>query len=206
MEALVYFKQLTNFSCNKLKLYAISGSVGSVNYYFFLFNTLNIFEKNILNCLLFSTNPKIEATLINFKLKLKYQKSLLSIFSFGSIFYNSIKISFLNLSFKSIFLVLEAKRKKVTSLLLAHMLPLIIFGYSFLQRFKNYFSLSLFIKTKINNIAILKLNKYSNDEGILLLNIKNYFKMNKISNLYCINLYDHLSLRKDALLSAKNNI
>ena len=52
----------------------------------------------------------------------------------------------------------------------------------------------------------LKLNKFCNDESNLLLNIKQYFNQKLfVTDLYCIDLYDHLTLRKNILSSANSN-
>lgn len=204
---LLHLKQLANFACGKLKLKAVKTALSSLNYYYYAFQTLQVLDMNINMCLLFSANPQTEAALLSFKLKRKYQKSLLTLFSFGPAFVHSGHINFLNLSFKSLLLLAEAKTKKSGSFFFSKVTPLLIFGYSFIQRYANFLSFFLFLRKKLNTLVALKLNKFCNDESLLLLNIKQYFQTNSHNtSAYCLNLYDHLVLQKSILSSTNHKV
>lgn len=204
LHTLLYLKQLTRFSCGQLSIKSIKGSVTHSNYYFYAFDKLNVLDVHIYNCLLLSVDPKADSTLISFKLKLKYQKELLTLFSFGFFFSAAIKINFLNLSSEALLGFFEAKNPVVLPVF-SKVAPLFLFGSSFLYSYKKFLDFFLFLKSKLNGLLALKLNKFCNDESFLILNIRSFFKKTeKIAALYCIILYDHLLLRKNVLVSAED--
>lgn len=109
LNTLVYLKHLSNFFCDRLDVYGVKSIAISENYYFYVFNSLSVLDENIQSCLLFSSNPAAESTILGFKLKLSYQQGLLMLFSFGLLFFSSVKVNFLSISLDSIFLLAEAK-------------------------------------------------------------------------------------------------
>ena len=203
IETLIYLKTLSNSYCNKIKL--LSLKFLSFNKYVYIFDSLSVVEKKISNCILFLAHPKVEVIIFNFKLKIKYQKSLLSIFSFGVFCLPTIKTTFLNLCFNNLILFAEAKSRKNFSFFLQSSFPLIIFGSRFIELFSSFISMTLFLKNKLLTLKILKLNRFCNEESFFLLGINSNIKRKKIGSFFCIDLYETLCLYKN-ILQAQTNV
>lgn len=207
LETLLFLKMQSTAYQNKLKVFSVKRNSSYSNTYKFLFDNLNIFHGKMSNCFILSVNPYIELNILNFKLKLKYQKTLFSIFFFCTN-YNSIsknnKVGFLSLSMNKMLSFFESKAKKLSKFFLAYSSPLIILGSSFLSRCCSYKNIISFLQVKILTLKLLKLNRFCNEEGINALNIKHNFKATSSSLLFCVDLYDNLSLRKNILLKNSN--
>lgn len=206
LNTLVYLKHLSNYFYDRLAVYAVESLVTQENYYFYALNNLSVLdeEQDVQSCLLFSSRPEDELTLLGFKLKLRYQQGLFMLFSMGFLFHSSLTVNFLSAAIKSTFSLLEAKRKRAAHFLFSQAAALVIFGYSFLQGCRNHLSVFSFLKGKLNGLLSLKLNKFANDESLLFVNVQTYFRTLETSvSLQCLNLYENLALVKDILPGAQ---
>ena len=103
---------------------------------------LNLFEieKKTNLCVFFATNLKVEAAILNFRLKLKYKKNLISIFGFGRAHINDLDISFAALAAKKTLKMFAAKTQ-YSCILLKASTPLFVLGRTFYDRFSSLASI-----------------------------------------------------------------
>jgi NADH-quinone oxidoreductase subunit G len=153
-------------------------------------------ESSFNTCFLLSSNPKLESSILNAKLRIKYNTQNFSIVSLGQTFFYENSISYVNLNVKSILYLLEGKLKKFSKIL-NNFKNIICLGESLNCLFSNLDDLFFFMRLKLTNVCLLRLNLHSNSETSKFLNIKCIsskiiFKKHKV----LINLDDNLKLRK----------
>jgi hypothetical protein len=71
------------------------------------FDKISSINKKIKTCFLISTNLKTETTLLNTKLRLKYNKNFFSVISTGSFYKSNYPTTFINLSTQNIIKLFE---------------------------------------------------------------------------------------------------
>jgi hypothetical protein len=208
-ETILFLKMQSNAYRSKIKVSSTKKNEASPNVYAFPFDNLNIFQDKMSNCFILSVNPYIELNILNFKLKLKYQKTLFSVFFFctsSNSSANMNKFAFLSLSINKMLTFFEAKTKNLSKFFLIYSSPLIILGSSFLARYCGYRGIISFLQLKIATLKLLKINRFCNEESLTVLNIKHNLKITRTSFLFCVDLYDNLSLRKNILLKNSNTL
>lgn len=194
---LINLASLERISNNKIKFCSVVPSLSKQNLYMHSnCSTILNFEKNFKLCYLLSSNVKIENIILNIKIRTKYLKSQVSIFSSGFSFSTNFPNSFVTLNptlllqiFESkTFLALQFIKELKAWFILGHSLNTRFFSSELVSFFKN-----LFPKTNF-----LNLKKAANSESIDFLNIKsintNFLK--KGSNLFAWSLEDNLLLHK----------
>ena len=195
LETILFLKFLSNKfnldikNCNKTEAYKNIYISNLTNKIKDLDNSTNI-------CFFLSSNPKLENSILNTKLRIKHKNNIFSIFSFGQIFFHENLINFVNLNIKNIFKVIKGKSKHYSSNFnLCN--NYIVIGESLNNSFKNLKTLIFFFKFKFINIKLISINRFSNTESNNLLNIKTAgTKSIKKKNSILINLEDTLKLRK----------
>lgn len=192
VESIFYLKKITYKYCNKISLFKTSIS-HNINFYKKSFNNF-LFNVEIFNdcCFFFGVQPKIECSILNLKLRLKYKKSLVSIFGFGRFFVNNIEICFLVLNIKKIIHLLESKLKSFSVQFHNFVDILLFFSKSFYKNIFGIYSWSYFIKTKLLSLKIVEINNYANSESLVISNIDSVLKKKYNSLLFCISLEDNL--------------
>ena len=159
-------------------------------------NKITDLESSFNTCFLLSSNPKLESSILNAKLRVKYNTQNFSIVSFGQTFFYENSISYVNLNVKNILYLLEGKLKKFSNIL-NNFKNIVCLGESLNGLFSNSDDLFFFMKLKLTNVCLLRLNFHSNSETNKFLNVKRMnskimFKKHKV----LINLDDNLKLRK----------
>ena len=159
-------------------------------------NKITDLESSFNTCFLLSSNPKLESSILNAKLRVKYNTQNFSIVSFGQTFFYENSISYVNLNIKNILYLLEGKLKKFSNIL-NNFKNIVCLGESLNGLFSNSDDLFFFMKLKLTNVCLLRLNFHSNSETNKFLNVKRMnskimFKKHKV----LINLDDNLKLRK----------
>ena len=200
---LLFLKKLSNKYCHKIKINLLNKKITTQNFYLFnSFTFVRELEKSKI-CLLISANPYLECVILNFYIKIKYQKKLFSIFCLGRFFISNVQIHFLNLNINSLLLLFEAKLNKITSLILFNVNSLVLFGESFCKKIWNIDFFINHFYLKFPAVKFLKINLFCNEEGINFLNINNIMGYNK--TFFCINSQDTLQMRK-YVLNKKTNL
>jgi len=172
---------------------------------FFLQNKLNkniywntkssfygLFSKKIFTLVFFAANLKIEAALLNFKLKLKLKKSLFSIFTLGSTAKTSMRSNFIGCSLKNLKQILEGKFFLAPKNLLN---GTFLQGKSFMSKGIDLNTYLPFLQEKIKTVTIITINLFCNEEGGLFLNLKSHSLKEKYLTFSFQNK-DTLALRK----------
>ena len=150
------------------------------------------------NCFLFSTNPKIECTLINIRLRYLTFHQYLNSYSFGYKFGSTLKNSFLNCNLLDILKLFEGKSNQMSNLLSEEKTPLFIFGSSFKLRGINLSTLNLLLK-KINPSSIffnILPSSNSSSVGFENVNSLSYNDVLKSKTVFFINLDESIFLKK----------
>lgn len=160
-------------------------------------------NKKIKICFLISTNLKIETTLLNTKLRLKYNKTSFSTIGSGSFYKSNYPTKFINLSSNNIIKLFEGKI--INSLNFTKNLnTLLIIGNAISKKVSEITYITHFFK-KICPTGIIIQNKiYSNSVGFDFLGI-DILKNNILRStdyFFCLNLEDNIKTRN--LLINKN--
>jgi len=140
----------------------------NTNFYNTPKNNLNLLcPTKICNLVLFAVNLKVEAALLNFKLKIKFKKQLFSIFNFGANNFNN-SINFIGCNIKNTQQFLEGKISSINFSLNT----IYIQGKSFMSKSFDLNFYSGFLQEKIKSLKIITVKLFSNEEGANLLNLK----------------------------------
>jgi hypothetical protein len=201
---LIFLKKLSNKSQNKIKI--SSNRISSkFNYYLSaLIIPVSDLEKQLNNCFVYSNLAK-ENHILNFKLKLKYQKTLLNILCIGY----SVNSSFNNFGLLNIkYFLKKTKAKSLYSLIfLRGLFSMSVTSKNFDARANNFKSFSFIQKRQLYTSKNLNITTLCNEEGFELMNVStNSLKFNLHSTLFCVQLNDNLNFRKNILNSNKSVI
>lgn len=164
--------------------------------------------------LIYSLNPKIESALLNTKLRVRLQKSLLTLYSLTSYYSSDIKVRFINLNLIKSVDVFEGRFFDLSKNYLGSVSPLLLTSNFFAKRGMSLIVLFSFLKYILKTIKVIKINEIINTEVIDFLNIKNVSKKKMaVSNKQILlNIEDNFSLRqklfsvKQILLSLNSHI
>lgn len=185
LESLCYLRLLEIISKRKKYLNITCVSIDRFNDHKINYKTPSIkdkiidIEKEIVNCFIFSSQLKIECTLLNLKLRSKFvNQNQVSTFSFGLNYNPNYKINFINLSISNICFFLQGKQDFLVKKCIAAPNNLFLWGESFIQRLslKNYTIfkdlLKLICPTSIN----LEVKKKSNTSALDFFNVNSVTK------------------------------
>jgi NADH-quinone oxidoreductase chain G len=180
------FKLITDFYVNHKNFYY-------QNCYDFLSNI----EDTDKNCYIFSSNTKLEACLLNLRLRLKRKKSLLNISSLGMFYDNDVISNFVFLDFSKSLCLIEGKYNACSSVS-TDKIPLFILGSNLNTQIFDDFVITKHLKTYFNNCNIVKINRSVNRESIDFLGIKGvaYKKLQNNNSAIAVKLDDTVFTRK----------
>ena len=176
-------KKIQRKNPKNVNLACISTTNEYKNYYDnFLNNKLIEINKNIINCFVISSNVKLESAILNTRLKSKFINETFNLVSLGLNVKTNIPTNIINLNLNSILNVFEGKSIKLSKLFVKEKNPLIIFGTSFKQRFKNIEILKSSIKKIMPTTIFLTLEERSNTKGRSLTGNLNSLNQNLLNN------------------------
>jgi len=121
--------------------------------------------------ILLGCNLKLEATLLNARLRSWFKTRLISVIGLGSFYKNNLPILFINLSISGLLKIFEGKNEASKEISKKEKI-LFFLGQSFIKKVANTNVLLCFFKSIINAIFI-NINLKSNTEGIAFGSIKN---------------------------------
>jgi len=199
LDTITLLKRLNHNSLNKVKISSIKGNKSSSNLYISgIYDKISSLDENICNIFLFSSNPKIESTLLNSRIRFKYKNSLLSVYSLGRSFSNNIPTNFINLSIKNCIKIFEGKDKNLSKTIMSSESSILLIGESLSARLSKMDSLVKTIKSFFPNIKVIKIESACNSQSLALMNIKPLnAKIIKNTNVnWSINLDDIINVRK----------
>ena len=203
LNSMKFLKNLSHKYVNKIQLKVINNFEFRNNFYIQgISDRVVDISNNKGTCFLLSSNPKIESSVLNARLRYKYKNNLSNIYSFNKTFSSNFPTHFVNLNIKYLLTLFEGKNI-YSSLFLSYNQPLLIIGESLKKSFSNLQLIITFLKGKFLNMKIIKINLSSNTESLSFLNVnsfnkKDLFKLNNNKNYSSlfINLDDNLRLRK----------
>jgi NADH-quinone oxidoreductase subunit G len=193
IETLILLKKLENKHQKKVKVINISRKTSNNNTYFAKsVNSVHEISSSQDVCFLLSSNPKIESSILNAKIRFRFKENTYKIFSFGKSYSYNIPTSFISLNINNLLSVFEGKSKMLSKMLVNSYLPLIVIGESFSKRFNDITLLSEQIKRFFPRSKIINIARFCNTEGFSTIGVKT-FNNNLISGdstNFCINLND----------------
>jgi hypothetical protein len=154
LESALYLKILS-FK-NNLKVKIINDKDTEKNSNFYIknnFNKIVDLKKESKFGLLFSTNIKIESTLLNIKLRLKNLNEDFNLYSLNQAYKTNFPVSFVNLNLKKSVAFLEGKHALLSKTFISFKNPIICLGSSLKLKGFNTFKIKDFIKN-LNNSSV----------------------------------------------------
>lgn len=198
-----------SFKYFKLKISCLKSNIENENLYLwaFLDKINDIHSCNSIG-LIYSLNPKIECALLNTKLRIRVQNSLLTLSSLTGYYFSDVQVRFSNLTLAKSLNLFEGKILDLSKTFLSSISPLLLTSNFFSKRGVNLINLFSFLKFITKSIKIIKTSEAINFETVDFLNIKPLNKRNlKIINKQAlINVEDIFLLRKTLLNAKKINL
>ena len=159
-------------------------------------NTESIYKK-IKTCFILSTNLKTETTLLNTKLRLKYNKNSFSTIRIGSFYKSNYPIKFINLSTQNIINLFEGRFLNSSKILESSNVLLVV-GNAFKNKTTASLNLISLFKKVCPTGLIIDNQIYPNSVGFNFLGVNGL--INKVLKstdfFFCINLEDTTRIRK----------
>jgi len=167
-------------------IYGLTDKINSIN------------ECNTLG-FLFSVNPKLECSIINTRLRTKFRNTMLTLITLNLAFNYNIPGKFVNLNVEKSLKIFEGLYSNLSKKCVKSESPLMIISDLFKNKGLNISEMVWLLKSYFETIKIIKINLGSNSESLNVLNIKNNIKRNTNNekNIFCLNLDDTFSLRKN---------
>jgi len=198
-ENLNLFKLLT-FKEKRLKVLSLKNSfLDTTNLYRWnktsVISTINT-NNTIKNCFIFSSNLKIENTILNLKIRLKFNKNNIKIYSSGFFFKSNFTVIFINLTIKFFFSWLTGKNNILSKNFIKSKSSLVVIGKSLHSNGSNF--LFGLLKEKIPSLLLYTFSLASNDEGFNLCNFKKLTKkqLSQTKTIVAVELDDISETRK----------
>lgn len=161
-----FYKNVYSFILNHYIIYT--------NLYIFRLSNL-ISDINTLEsiCIILMLNPKVECSLINYKLRTQSRNSLLSFYSLGQYMESNLSSNYIFLDLISIIKIFEGKNEFYSDIFISSYKPSLIFGDSIISKFSGIIDLMMFLKKVNNSFIFFRVGLNCNSEGVRFLNSKN---------------------------------
>jgi len=205
-KTLRYIQSLSNRSFHRIKVLSVNKKIFTSNLYVQCENaSIASAHEESTFCYLLATNPKIESTVFNAKLRRKYLNSTMLVYSVGQAFEYNIPTTFINLSTKPMLYGFECK-KGIASLMSNYSNPFFVISENLNTRLYNINSVMTHLKKNIVNYSLFFLSPFSNSQGMNYLNVDSVSKakINQSKQFFCVNLDDIINTRK--ILRKKEDI
>lgn len=192
-------KFISNKYASKIEVQSFGGSSSTFKNYFVSNSTNKIadIKKAGKTCFLLSCNLRLEAAILNSKVRSKVVSENFDVVSLGQKYNSNFPVKVVNLSILNILKVLEAK-DLISRKLIINKSPLILVGDSLNKRLLGTFSLIGHLKSIISSAIILEVKPSCNTESINFLGINslNTCSLKTADVVFSINLEDNVSVRK----------
>jgi len=182
------------FKYKNLKVKSITHTNNSFNFFSNNnFSKIYSLNKTAKICLIFSINLRVEASIINVKLRLKSLKSDYLLIHFGPLYSsNNSSMKFLNYKVFDLVSIISSKNSQLSRIITKNVAP-IIFINSF--NLLNTFGI---LKKFIPTLLLYNIGSFCNSSGILYFNISDVTKYDLLTSslVYCLNLDTEFFLAK----------
>lgn len=137
------------------------------------FDKIKDFNQDVKMCFLLSSNLRVENTLLNTKIRIKFFNKNFTVWGFGLPFKSNFQIRFINLTLNKIMRLFEGRFFLSASKLFRYKTSLFFFGESFNKRFStSSATFAHFIKRYLPKAIIFYVYANSNGSGVTSLGIK----------------------------------
>ena len=167
-------------------------------------NTIKDIDSCSGTCVLLSVNPKMECSVINSRLRVHTQNTLLAVITLNQFFNYNSTIQYVNLNIFKSLNIFEGIYLKLSESFVKSKSPLLLLNDSINKRLISFTSNFVFyLKKEFNTLVNLKITSSSNKDSLDYLNIdylpyEKLRKQEKISNstAFCFNIDDNFSFAK----------
>jgi hypothetical protein len=121
-----------------------------------------------------ATNPKVEASILNARIRFLTSFDYFKVYSLGFRFESNFKTSFLNFNIKEIIKLIEGKSMLLSIPLINSEKPLFIFSSSLIKRGFNIFEINKKLALLNPSLIFIKIENYSNSGAVNYINFKNF--------------------------------
>ena len=196
LESAQLLKSLESANIKVLNISGFSLQYKNTHGQVFYRNTESIY-KNIKTCFLLSTNLKTETTLLNTKLRLKYNKNAFCTISAGSFYKSNYPIKFINLCTKNIINLFEGKFIN-SSKMIDKSNVLLIIGNAFKSKISAPLNIISFFKKICPTGLVIDNQIYPNSVGFDFLGVNGLTSktIKSTDMFFCLNLEDNVLVRK----------
>lgn len=205
LETLYSLKRLSFFR-KKVRISCIKSNIEVENLYLWgiLDRVSDISGCNSIG-LIYSLNPKIECALINTKLRIRLQNSLLTLFCLSGYYFSDLKVQFSNVNLLTSISLFEGRIYDLSKSYLNAISPLFLTSNFFSKRGISLLGLFSFLKSIFKSIKIVKTSDAINFESVDYLNIGvlNNKNLKNIKTQVLVNVEDTFSLRKRLVSATK---
>jgi len=199
LNSLLLLKNVVNSLTNGIRLRTISKYNTPTNRFSsWLSSKISDIQSISKVCFLVSSNIRLEASLLNTKLRIKTVDQDFTVYGLGQKFNSTFGLQFVNLNITNFLNIFKGKDVLLSNALIFFKSPLFFIGESFFNRFSVK---SIFIEQLKNIIPTSKIfliGKACNTEGVSFLNIKSLTKKDLIESnvVLAINLEDTVAIRR----------
>lgn len=177
----------------QLKLRKLGSSLKDSN--FVSMDSSKILEISLARSIfLISSNIRLECTILNAKIRVKFSQNKIKSYSFGTSFKTNFPSKVINIDISNILKAFEGKTLDVSPIFLKDKNPLVIVGKSFIKRFNDIYEFKKLIKFINSSTIVLNISSNCNTEGVNALQIKEITKKDILNSyaLICYNLDDNI--------------
>lgn len=203
----MHLKKLCNYRRGSVKLSSINKTKSSCN--FFIYKSINaLVDLDVVTkvCIILSSDLRVECAVLNFKLRLKFKKTMLSIFGLGGCFSSAIITNYLSL--RPIALINFAAGKIITLSVksISFKAPIILIGESFYDRVSNFNCFLDWILANLPSSKVLKIQLLANNAYAEYLGLYSNFVAAKTGSLLtrrnfcCVLIEDTIFTRTNFVL------
>lgn len=187
VQTLVTIKKLKNLFHSKINIFDTDLINKRSNLYLsnqsYLVNNFSNYSDTVV---FIGTNLRFENALLNARIRHKYRKSFLSVFSIGGVFESNFPVKFINLNLRNSLKLFEGKCSVLSSLFHFSKSGLVFIGDSFTNRILNADFLLSQAQKSFKNLKFVKVYLSSNSDALSWLNIsKNSLSYSNI-NFYVL--------------------
>ncbi len=206
LESLCVLKNLTYKFNTYLKIRALSTILINENFIDINYNNkiINLDKKNA-EIFIFSSNLKLENSILNSKIRLKFLSEDIKIFNFNCFYKLNYSSKFINLNINKFLLILEGKNLPASNILNLSKNIIFIIGESFYCRGFTFNLIGNLLMALKPSSIIINVKMLCNTSGLEFINIKpintktvtaakNYFLINLKNNLYVYKYFQNLFL------------
>lgn len=193
-----YLKTISFLVGSAFKL-VVTDTTSYKNFYDnYFYDSISSIEDVDQNCYIFSSNLRLEACMLNLRLRLKHKKSLININSVGQIFPSDIVSSFIYLDSSNIMKIFEGKIVDKSSLLSNDKTPLFFLGSGLGLRISDISVFIMSLKNYFSNCKIIQIKSSVNNKSVDFLGLKGVTTkmLRNCDSFFGIKLDDTIPLRK----------